>query len=167
MSFNIKHAQQLLTDVAILDTFPDIFNLIEMTEILEVFVNDTESRMGIQMYKNTSKKQHIENEFNYKRDIKAAMRDYFSDHHIEKLKWTVPYNLFFDLYIDKLCKQYNHKELLENISHEIKEVKNYFIQCSYSTPSIEEAVQSHRTLSNTVRNYKKVNKIATIISQMR
>lgn len=107
---------QILSKSCGVNRLPTETHIIEMLEMLSFFIEDTRSRQGIQMYKplNEKAKETHPIGFDYKRDIRNAMKDFFLDHPLEKdVKWGIPFKFVIEPIINTLCNAYSHEEIMK------------------------------------------------------
>jgi hypothetical protein len=131
----LNHTQtplKILSKICWDNRLPSNIQIIEMLEMLIFFIEDTRSRKGIQMYKPLNEKAEATHPvgFDYKRDIRNAMKDFFLDHPEEKnIKWGIPFKFLIEPIINTLCETYNHDDLMYYGPQHIKQCISYFNEC--------------------------------------
>lgn len=169
MKLDHQTIQELLLNVSYAPNVPSFTDLIQMVDMLEVFIEDTRSCVGITVYQPLNDKHKQPDGFDYKRDVTNAMIDFYIDHPLEPLKWNIPFKFYIEPLIVELCSLYSHVELLEQAPGQLSMVRDGLSKCHDASEftSYLEVKSSYQRLAKLTKERNSIHSLSSILLLMR
>jgi hypothetical protein len=167
MKFDRQRALELLSTISYADDIPSYTDLLDMAEYLRLSIEHTRACEGIQFYQPLSPKHTQPDGFDYERDIKNSMKDFFLTHpQDDTVKWNIPMKYFFEPFIAEICK-HDHEFLLKHADNYVNGIIETLESCPDEIPTDQEIKLAYQELARTTYNRNKVHTLASIITEMR